>query len=97
MPVLFNHIVLPLDLWSCVETLHNTMMGALFYLTAFLASSSLVPNGAVQSVSAQYLLGLGKWCLTVRCPVLIHDDCNRHWRYHRVNFLQFNMVNIQER
>lgn len=80
-----------------MEILHNTMMGAFFYLTAFLASSLLVPNGAVQSVSAQYMLGLGKWCLIVRRPVLIRDDCNRHWRYHRVNLPQFSMVNIQER
>jgi len=36
------------------------MMGAFFYLTALLASSSLVPNGATQGVTAQYLLGLGQ-------------------------------------
>ncbi|KAJ3565324.1 hypothetical protein NP233_g7696 [Leucocoprinus birnbaumii] len=38
------------------------MMGAFFYLTAFLASSALFPNGAaggIQGASAQYLLGLG--------------------------------------
>lgn len=37
-------------------------MGAFFYLTAFLASSALIPNGIVggiQGASAQYLLGLG--------------------------------------
>lgn len=63
MPLLSYHSALPLDLWNCVETLYNTMAGAFFYLTAFLASSSVLSNkvvGGIQGANAQYLLGLGQ-------------------------------------
>jgi neutral ceramidase len=64
MPLLAYHRALPLDLWNCVQAFHNAMAGAFFYLTAFLASSSLLPNGVVgglQGVNDQYLLGLGEF------------------------------------
>ncbi|KAF8959977.1 Neutral/alkaline nonlysosomal ceramidase [Flammula alnicola] len=35
------------------------MSNFFWYLTAFLASSSVLPNGGLQAASAQYLLGLG--------------------------------------
>ncbi|KAF8181831.1 Neutral/alkaline nonlysosomal ceramidase [Pholiota molesta] len=60
MPLLATHSSLPFDFWDLTVSLAEAMTNTLWYLTAFLASSSvIVPNGALQAVSAQYLLGLG--------------------------------------
>lgn len=64
MPLLSYYSALPLDFWNCLENLYNSMAGAFFYLTALLASSSVLPNGVfggVRGANAQYLLGLGPW------------------------------------
>ncbi|TFK45129.1 ceramidase [Crucibulum laeve] len=58
MPLLSYHSALPLDFWNLPQRAFNAMTGLVWYLTAFLASSTLVPYGA-QVASAQYLLGLG--------------------------------------
>lgn len=66
MPLLSYHSALPLDLWNLPRTLYDTMAGVIWYLTAFVASTSLF-NGApmgFQAVSAQYLLGLGTGDIT---------------------------------
>ncbi|KNZ72253.1 Neutral ceramidase [Termitomyces sp. J132] len=54
-------IVRPLDLWDLPRTLYDIMVGIVWYLAAFVASTSLFDGTSmgVQSVSAQYLLGLG--------------------------------------
>ncbi|KAK7471947.1 hypothetical protein VKT23_000053 [Stygiomarasmius scandens] len=56
---------LPLDLWDFVRGLLDTMSGFVWYLTAFLASSSVFSNEiGVKGVSGQYLLGLGTGDIT---------------------------------
>ncbi|EKM81296.1 hypothetical protein AGABI1DRAFT_112961 [Agaricus bisporus var. burnettii JB137-S8] len=64
MPLLSYNSALPLDLWDSVESFYNVMRGSFYYLTAFLASSSVFSNGAsggigIKGANAQYLLGLG--------------------------------------
>lgn len=67
MPLLATHSSLPFDFWDLLVSLAEAMTNTLWYLTAFLASSSVVvPNGALQAVSAQYLLGLGESVIVVR-------------------------------
>ncbi|KJA28727.1 hypothetical protein HYPSUDRAFT_33070 [Hypholoma sublateritium FD-334 SS-4] len=56
MPLLAQYSALPVDFWDLLVSLAEAMSNALWYLTAFLASGSIVQNSAV---SAQYLLGLG--------------------------------------
>lgn len=97
MPLLSYHSALPLDLWNCVETLYNAMTGAFFYLTALLASSSVLPSGVggIRGANAQYLLGLGQWCPldifeiagTFSADTSLRHNYYRNWRYHRVNLL----------
>jgi neutral ceramidase len=63
MPLLSYNSALPLDLWNSVEGIYNVMKGSFYYLTAFLASSSVLSNGAtgaIKGTNAQYLLGLGQ-------------------------------------
>lgn len=62
MPLLAYHSSLPLDFWDIWRSLVDAMTGLVWYLTAFLASSSLWSGGVpgVKVVSAQYLLGLGE-------------------------------------
>ncbi|KAF9479377.1 ceramidase [Pholiota conissans] len=60
MPALLaSHTSLPFDFWDILVSFAETMTNMLWYLTTFLASSSVLQNGAIQAVSAQYLLGLG--------------------------------------
>ncbi|KAF5374642.1 hypothetical protein D9615_008931 [Tricholomella constricta] len=61
MPLLSYHSALPLDLWNLPRALYDTMTGIVWYLTAFVAATSLFSETpmAIQAVSAQYLLGLG--------------------------------------
>jgi len=66
MPLLSYHSALPIDLWDLPRALYDTMTGIVWYLTAFVASTSLfhgTPVG-IQAVSAQYLLGLGTGDIT---------------------------------
>jgi hypothetical protein len=61
MPLLTYHSTLPQDLWDIVQSFIDVMHGLLWYLTAFLASSTYFPNGGVVTPThAQYLLGLGE-------------------------------------
>ncbi|CAA7260368.1 unnamed protein product [Cyclocybe aegerita] len=59
MPSLPSPSALPNDLWDLVVSIYDAMSSFLWYFTAFLASTSVVPNGGLQGVAAQYLLGLG--------------------------------------
>ncbi|KAG7091509.1 hypothetical protein E1B28_010537 [Marasmius oreades] len=61
MPLLAFHDHLPVDFLELVRGLYDSMTGLVWYLTAFLASSSLFPqNVGILGVDAQsYLLGLG--------------------------------------
>jgi neutral ceramidase len=61
MPLLASHSALPFDFWDLLVSLSDAMTNFLWYLTAFLASNAIFPNGTpgLQPVSAQYLLGLG--------------------------------------
>jgi neutral ceramidase len=63
MPLLSYSSALPLDLWNSLEGFCNIMKGSFYYLTALLASSSVLSNGAIGAIkgtNAQYLLGLGQ-------------------------------------
>ncbi|KAF9461830.1 Neutral/alkaline nonlysosomal ceramidase [Collybia nuda] len=62
MPLLSYHSALPLDFWDLVHSLFDTMTGIVWYLTAFVASTSLLQPPTM--VSAQYLLGLGTGDIT---------------------------------
>ncbi|KAF9558125.1 ceramidase [Agrocybe pediades] len=59
MPLLLSRVALPLELCNLVARISDMFSNALWYLTAFLASSTVLPNAGLQAVSAQYLLGLG--------------------------------------
>ncbi|KAJ3499990.1 hypothetical protein NLJ89_g9990 [Agrocybe chaxingu] len=59
MPSLPSPSGLPNDLWDLVVSIYDAMSSFLWYFTAFLASSAVLPNGGLQGVAAQYLLGLG--------------------------------------
>ena len=58
------------DLWGMVRSTMQLLHQGLLCLTAFLASANVLSNGAqgVQGVAGQYLLGLGKLCLRLKCP-----------------------------
>lgn len=56
MPLLLSRIALPFELWNLLAGINDMLSKAFLYFTAFLASSSVLPN----AVSAQYLLGLGE-------------------------------------
>jgi neutral ceramidase len=58
MRLLARHSALPFDFWDLLVSLADKMTNMLWYLTAFMASSSVFPDG-MKAVSAQYLLGLG--------------------------------------
>jgi hypothetical protein len=60
MPLLSYHSALPLDLWDLLASSFKTMAGLLWYLYAFLASTSLFNGNNAEGVAAQYLLGLGE-------------------------------------
>ncbi|KAF9525002.1 hypothetical protein CPB83DRAFT_860383 [Crepidotus variabilis] len=62
MPILVYNSQLPLDFWDYVLALSGTMRNGFWYLTAFLAGSSVLPNAATgpRGANAQYLLGLGE-------------------------------------
>lgn len=62
MRLLARHSALPFDFWDLLVSLADKMTNMLWYLTAFMASSSVFPDG-MKAVSAQYLLGLGE-CLS---------------------------------
>ena len=62
MPLLAQYSALPIDFWDLLVSLAEAMTNTLWYLTAFLASGSIVQNSGV---SAQYLLGLGEPCRRV--------------------------------
>jgi hypothetical protein len=61
MPFLVHHGTLPFDFWDLFVSLFDAVSNMFWYLTAFLASSAVFPNGGMglEPVSAQYLLGLG--------------------------------------
>jgi len=61
MPLLTYHSALPIDFWNILVSISETMSKVFWYLTAFLASSSVLPNGTaqIQGAYGQYLLGLG--------------------------------------
>ncbi|KDR69911.1 hypothetical protein GALMADRAFT_255768 [Galerina marginata CBS 339.88] len=63
MPLLASHSALPFDFWDLLVSLFDGMSNFLWYLTAFLVSSAVLPNGS-PGVSAQYLLGLGTGDIT---------------------------------
>lgn len=80
MPLLSYHSALPLDFWDLIRSLFDTMTGIVWYLTAFVASTSLFQP----MVSAQYLLGLGAFTsMQSTNEGSCFMDC-RHWRYHWV-------------
>jgi len=60
MPVLFNYSALPLDLWDLLHSPFRAVAGFLWYLTAFLTSTSVFSGTNVQGVPGSYLLGLGE-------------------------------------
>jgi neutral ceramidase len=60
MPLLPYHSALPLDLWDLLHSPFRAMNGFVWYLTAFLASTSVFGGNGVQVGAAQYLLGLGE-------------------------------------
>ncbi|KAF8883297.1 Neutral/alkaline non-lysosomal ceramidase-domain-containing protein [Infundibulicybe gibba] len=66
MPLLAYHSALPLDFWDLLHSLVEAMSSFFWYLTAFLASSSLFPlnSAPINVASAQYLLGLGTGDIT---------------------------------
>lgn len=63
----------------------DTMTGfVLYYLTAFLASSTVLPsNDGIKGVAGQYLLGLGE-LLSVILRISSHFGKSRNRRYHWV-------------
>lgn len=65
MPLLAYHGTLPFDFWDLLVSLFDMVSNMFWYLTAFLASSAVFPNGGIglESVYAQYLLGLGMFAL----------------------------------
>lgn len=52
------HNILPLDLWDLLHSPFRAMNGLVWYLTAFLTSTSVF-SGNGEGTAAQYLLGLG--------------------------------------
>lgn len=63
MPLLAYHSALPIDFWDLLVSISEAMSNMLWYLTAFLASGSVLSNGSpgMQGAYAQYLLGLGEY------------------------------------
>lgn len=53
------HNILPLDLWDLLHSPFRAMNGLVWYLTAFLTSTSVF-SGNGEGTAAQYLLGLGE-------------------------------------
>ncbi|RDB20798.1 Neutral ceramidase [Hypsizygus marmoreus] len=97
MPLLSYHSALPLDFWDLLRSLFETMTGIIWYLTAFVASTSLFggkPLG-IQAVSAQYLLGLGIGDITgpvvetnmMGYASLSQTDTGLHMREHSRAFI----------
>jgi len=62
MPLLAYHSALPIDFWDLLVSISEAMSNMFWYLTAFLASTSVLSNGGsgIQGAYAQYLLGLGE-------------------------------------
>lgn len=83
MPLLSYHSALPLDLWEIPRTFYETMAGIVWYLMAFVASISLFDGTTmgVQSVSAQYLLGLGEYPSFKggQNQLISYRDWRHHW------------------
>ena len=83
MPNLAYHSALPFDFWDLLVSLSDVLSKAFWYLTAFLASSPIRPNGGpgLQVASPQYLLGLGEcfilvWCCFQCAQIAVPG---RHW------------------
>jgi neutral ceramidase len=60
MPLLSYASALPLDLWDLLHSPFRAMTGLVWYLTAFLTSTSVFSGNGMQGVAGQYLLGLGE-------------------------------------
>lgn len=50
-----------LHLGDSLQPLFDAMASVVWYLTAFLATGSIVPNHGIIPASAQYMLGLGEF------------------------------------
>jgi len=81
MPLAGGYFV---DIWNISSSLSDAMNALVLYLTAFLASNPLLSNNGVQAVSAQYLLGLGKFLALFLFPSMPHSKL-RNWRHNWVH------------